>query len=415
MNTGPLLFKNAKKIIPGGTQLISKNPDKILPEFWPAYFIKAKGCEIWDLDGTKYLDMTHMSVGTCPLGYADDDVNNSVIETIKNGNMSTLLSKEEVELAKLLCEIHPWANSVRYTKSGGEAMAMAVRIARAHTGKDKILICGYHGWHDWYLSANLLGINTLKGHLMSELKPLGVPKALKGTVYPFEYNNINSLISLIEKYKKEICAIVIEPIRNVYPAKYFLETIRKISFDLKIILIFDEITSGWRLNLGGSHLHFNINPDIAILGKGMSNGFPLAAIIGKKKIMQVVEKTFISSTYWTESIGPVAALATIKKMKDNNVPQHLINCGEKVQKIWYNVAIKHNIDIDITGIYPLSRFTFKYPNADDLRKLFTKLMLKHGILAMNVFYPTFAHKQQHLNYYSESINKVFGQISKEIR
>ncbi|MFC1709969.1 aminotransferase class III-fold pyridoxal phosphate-dependent enzyme, partial [Candidatus Omnitrophota bacterium] len=240
MNKGQELYRQAKKIIPGGTQLLSKRPEMFLPDLWPAYYQKAKGCHVWDLDGRKLIDMSTMGVGSCILGYADEDVNRAVINRINKANMCTLNAPEEVELAKLFIKLHPWAQKVRYARTGGEAMAIAVRIARGYSGKDLVLFCGYHGWHDWYLASNLSDVKSLDGHLLPGLRPLGVPKGLKGTSIPFAYNDTKGFLKLINKYRNKIAAVVMEPIRNHYPQKGFLETVRKISKKTGIVLIFDE-------------------------------------------------------------------------------------------------------------------------------------------------------------------------------
>ena len=323
------LWKKAKRIIPGGTQLLSKRSEQFLPEQWPSYYKKAKGVEIWDLDGNKYIDMAYMGIGACILGYADEDVNIAVKRAIDEGSMSTLNSPEEVELTELLLNLHPWAEMVRIARTGGEAMAIAVRIARAYTKKDKIAFCGYHGWHDWYLSANLADDKSLDGHLLPGLEPLGVPRCLKGTSIPFNYNKIQELKEIISK-NKDIGVIVIEPLRHHYPEDNFLGKVREIANEIKAVLVFDEITSGWRMNVGGVHQLYNVEPDIAVYGKGISNGFPMAAIIGKGKIMDMAQRSFISSTYWTERIGPAAALATINKLRKNDVPSHLIKIGNLI-------------------------------------------------------------------------------------
>ena len=187
MGTGQDLYREAKKIIPGGTQLLSKRPEMFLPELWPAYYDKAEGCRVWDLDGREYMDASFMGLGACTLGYADPDVNKAVREAVDKGSMTTLNCPEEIDLARMLCNIHPWADMVRYSRTGGEAMAIAIRIARARTSNDIILFCGYHGWHDWYLSANLADDRALDGHLIPGLEPKGVPRPLKGTALPFEY------------------------------------------------------------------------------------------------------------------------------------------------------------------------------------------------------------------------------------
>jgi len=415
MGRGQVLYKRAKKIIPGGTQLFSKRPEMFLPDLWPAYYHKAKGCEIWDLDGKKYIDMSYMGLGSCILGYADLDVDNAVKKAVDKGSMATLNCPEEVELAKVLCKIHPWADMTRFARTGGEAVAVAVRIARAKTGKDIVLFCGYHGWNDWYLAANLANNESLDGHLLPGLKPMGVPRSLRETTIPFHYNDTEEFLRLIEKYKKKIAAVIIEPIRNYYPKKGFLETIRTQTQRYGIALIFDEVSSGWRLAVGGAHLKFKVYPDIAVFAKGISNGYPMAAIIGKRQIMQVAQATFISSTYWTERIGPTAAIATIKKLKERNVPQYVMNIGRKVKQAWRSTAIKHKIEINISGIDPLGHFSFSYKNPLVLKTLFTQLMLEKSFLSTTAFYASYAHRERHIKQYLEAVDEAFSFISKAVK
>jgi len=415
MGIAQTLYEKAKKIIPGGTQLLSKRPETFLPDLWPAYYEKAKGCRVWDLDGNKYTDMSYMGIGASILGYADKDVDSAVKTAVDKGSMCTLNCPEEVELAELLCKLHPWAEMVRYARTGGEAMAIAVRIARAKTGKDLVLFCGYHGWHDWYLSANLADNKALDGHLLPGLKPKGVPRVLKNSAIPFSYNNIKGFLSLVDKYKNKIGTVIMEPVRNYYPEKGFLETIREMTEKLKIVLIFDEITSGWRLNVGGAHLKLGVNPDIAVFGKGISNGYPMAAIIGKSEVMEVAQETFISSTYWTERIGPVAALATIRKLKERDVPSHLINIGKKIQNGWRESAEKNRLKISVSGIYPLGHFSFNYEDPLILKTLFTQLMLERGFLATDSFYASYAHREKNVEKYLEVVDEVFEFIARAIK
>ncbi len=414
MNTGQRLYAKAKKLIPGGTQLLSKRPEMFLPDLWPAYYSKARGCKIWDLDGNKYTDMSYMGIGSCILGYADEDVNKAAQAVIDAGNMATLNAPEEVTLAELLLELHPWAGMVRYARGGGEAMSVAVRIARAKTRKDTILFCGYHGWHDWYLSANLADNKTLDGHLLPGLNPLGVPRTLKGLSYPFLYNDTKGFLRLVDKYKNKIGVIILEAIRNYPPEKDFVRAIMQASKDLRAVLIVDEVSSGWRLNVGGAHLLLGLEPDIAVFAKGMSNGFPMAAIVGKRRVMEVAQDTFISSTYWTDRIGPATAIASIKKMRANNVPKHLAVVGKKIQEGWRLLAAKHGIAVEVSGIYPLSHFLFKYKNSTILKTLFTQLMLERKFLATTAFYSSFAHKDSHINEYLKAVDEVFAFIKKAI-
>lgn len=413
-NTGAELWKKAKGIIPGGSQLLSKRSEMFLPEQWPSFYKKAKGVEIWDMDNNKYIDMSYMGIGACILGYADADVNRAVKEAVDAGSMATFNCPEEVELAELLLKLNPWAGMVRYARTGGEAMAIAVRIARAHTGKDKIAFCGYHGWHDWYLAANLADDANLDGHLLPGLEPKGVPRGLKGTSIPFNYNRINELEHIINT-NADIGLIVMEPIRNNEPENNFLSSVRKLADEINAVLIFDEITSGWRLNVGGAHALYNVEPDIAVYGKAMSNGFPMAAIVGKRDVMDAAQSTFISSTYWTERIGPTASIATINKMQDKNVPRHLINIGNKIKEGWSILAKENDIDIDVSGIDPLGHFEFKCEKPLVLKTLFTQLMLENGFLASTAFYSSYAHKENHVDKYLDASGDAFEFISGAIK
>ena len=274
------LYKYAKTIIPGGVTLFSKRSELHLPNKWPAYFDKAKKIDVWDLKGKKYLDM-FCAVGTSVLGYGNDNVNKSVLKNIKKGNMTTLNCPEEVYLSKEIIKHHPWASMAKFTRGGGEANALAIRIARSCTKKKNVAFCGYHGWHDWYLSANINSKNNLDQHLMSGLNYDGIPENLKNTSFPFPYNNFEYLLKLIKK--KNIGIIKMEVMRNLKPENNFLQKVRKICNKKKIVLIFDECTSGYRQNMGGIHLNFKVNPDMAIFGKALGSGFAINAVIGKKK------------------------------------------------------------------------------------------------------------------------------------
>ncbi|MCK4781629.1 aminotransferase class III-fold pyridoxal phosphate-dependent enzyme [Candidatus Parcubacteria bacterium] len=413
MNKGIKLWNKAKKIIPGGTQLLSKRSELFLPNQWPSYFQKAKGVEVWDLDGNKFIDMSIMGVGTCILGYADEDVNRAVKKVIDESCISTLNSPEEVELAELLLKLHPWAKMARYARTGGEAIAMAIRTGRAFTGRDKVAFCGYHGWSDWYLSANLSNNKNLDGQLLPGLEPAGVPRCLKGTAIPFNYNKIEELKKVTKENK--IGVIIMEPRRERGPEKGFLEDVRKIADKTGAVLIFDEVTTGWRMNLGGIHNLYGVFPDIVIYGKAISNGFPMAVVVGKKKVMEFFQKSFISSTYWTERIGPVAAITTIKKIKKQNVPSHLNKIGNLINEGWRKLAEKHDLKINITGIPPLTTFIFDYKkNSQALHTLFTQEMLERGYLASKSVYVSYSHNERHIKEYLENVDKAFELIKNGI-
>lgn len=410
---GQTLYKRAKEIIPGGTQLLSKRPEMFLPGYWPAYYSKAKGCKIWDLDGNEYIDVSFMGIGSNVLGYANDEVDNAAKEAIMCGGMTTLNAPEEVYLAEKLLELHPWAGGVRYAKAGGEAMALACRIARAHAKKDIILFCGYHGWHDWYLAANLSNKNALDDLHIPGLEPLGVPKGLAGTNLPFHYNNIDEFNALMEKHKGNVAAVVIEPIRNDYPQDDFLQKIRKATEANGVVLVFDEVSSGFRLCAGGSHRVLGVNPDIAVFAKGMTNGYPLTAIVGKHEIMDSAQETFISSTFYTERVALAATLKSIEVYERERVWEKQSAYGRLIQNGWQKKADAAGLNIEIGGILPMSHFAIKGNESPLVYKTFvTQEMLKRGYLASNAFYTSFAHSEDIIAGYIENIGEVFMDIAK---
>jgi glutamate-1-semialdehyde aminotransferase len=411
MSKGTELYAAAKKRIPGGTQLLSKRPEMFLPEFWPGYYSKAKGCEVWDLDGNKYTDVSLMGVGANALGYAYDPVDHAAKDAIDRSGMCTLNAPEEVELADLLCSIHPWASQVRYTKTGGEAMSVAVRVMRAHSGKDVVLVCGYHGWHDWYLSANIDFGDQLANIHLAGLEPNGAPKCLSGTVRTFRYNDYAAFSELIEKYQGSIAGVVMEPIRNEYPENRFLEKVRSVCTREGLVLVFDEISSGFRLCTGGSHLKLGVTPDVAVFAKAMTNGYPLAAIIGKTEVMSSAEDTFISSTFWTERVALAATIEAIREYDRLNVSGHLERIGRKIQKGWLSICGKVGLNIEVGGIYPLSHFSFLYENALAYKTFFTQEMLKRGYLASTAFYVSLAHDDDIVDHYMETFHGVASIIA----
>jgi glutamate-1-semialdehyde aminotransferase len=409
MGTGQELYKKAKTLIPGGTMLLSKRPEMFLPDQWPSYFSKAKGIIVWDLDGKELLDMSIMGIGTNTLGYGNDEVDAAVMETVKRGNMSTLNCPEEVYLAEKLIEINPWADMVRFARSGGEANSIAIRIARAASGRDKVAICGYHGWHDWYLSANHNGGDDLSGHLLGGLSPNGVPKNLKDTVYPFNYNNFEELLSIVDN--NEIGVIKMEVVRNFGPEDNFLHKVRKLATERNIVLIFDECTSGFRETFGGIYQKYGVEPDMAMYGKTIGNGYALTAVVGKKSVMEAAQKTFISSTFWTERIGPTAALATLKVMEEIKSWEIITEIGNTMREGWQKLADIHNLSITISGIPSLSTYSFNSNKALEYKTFIAQEMLAKGYLASTNFYASTAHNEDNLNLYFEALNDVYSIIS----
>lgn len=409
LGSGQKLWKLAKKIIPGGNMLLSKRAEMFLPEQWPAYFSKAKGCIVWDLDGNEYIDMSIMGIGTNILGYGHPEVDEAVRTVLANGNMCTLNCPEEVYLAELLVELHPWSDMVRFARTGGEANAIAIRIARAATGKDKVAICGYHGWHDWYLAANLGDGQNLDGHLMPGLEPKGVPTSLRGTTLPFNYNQIDELEKLIADH--DIGLIMMEVSRSTDTEEGFLKNVRKLSTDNGIILIFDECTSGFRETFGGLHKKYCVDPDMALFGKALGNGYAITAIIGRREIMEAGQNTFISSTFWTERIGPTAGLKTLEIMEREKSWEVITEKGKYIGERWRDLAKNYNLPIECSGLPSLINFCIPVENWLKYKTLITQEMLKRGFLASNSVFVCIEHEQKIINQYFENLNPVFAMIA----
>ncbi|MFZ4776991.1 MAG: aminotransferase class III-fold pyridoxal phosphate-dependent enzyme, partial [Terrimicrobiaceae bacterium] len=406
--TGQKLWKRAKRVIPGGNMLLSKRAEMFLPDQWPAYFSKAKGCKVWDLDGREFIDMSIMGIGTNILGYGHPEVDEAVMKTVQAGNMSTLNCPEEVYLAEKLVELHPWADMVRFARSGGEANAISIRIARAASGKDKVAVCGYHGWHDWYLSANLGDDKSLDGHLLPGLEPNGVPRSLRGTVFPFNYNNFPELEALVNA--QDIGVIKMEVVRNKGPEDSFLQKVRQLATDRGIVLIFDECTSGFRETFGGLHKKFGVEPDMAMFGKALGNGYAITATIGKRAIMEAAQSTFISSTFWTERIGPTAALKTLEVMERLQSWETITATGLQIRRRWQELADKHGLKIEHWGLPSLTGFSFQSPNALAYKTLVTQEMLAKGYLVGNCVYVCIDHTPRIVEGYFEALDPLFGLI-----
>ena len=410
MGSGQKLWQRAKKVIPGGNMLLSKRSEMHLPDNWPSYFSKTSGCSVWDLDGKHYYDYHLMGVGTNLLGYSHPEVDAAVMQVIKDGNMSTLNAPEEVLLAERLVELDPWAGMVRFARSGGEANAVAIRIARAASGRDGVAVCGYHGWHDWYLSANLSDDDKLAGHLLPGLSTAGVPKSLKGNVHPFNYNDFSHLSRLVSD--NDIGVIKMEVIRNVEPSDDFLQRVRKLASDNNIVLIFDECTSGFRECFGGLHKKYNVYPDMAVYGKTLGNGYAVSAVVGREEIMQSAQSTFISSTFWTERLGSVAALKTLEVMEQVRPWETAIEIGLRVQQIWKETAEMNGLKISVSGLPALSSYSFESTDNLAYKTLTTQEFLKRGYLAGTILYASNAHDINKFDEYAAILDEVYKLIAK---
>jgi len=361
--------------------------------------------------------MAQMGIGTSILGYANNELVKATNEASLKGINCTLNSYEEFELAERLLHFCPTFNKVKFARSGGEAMAIAIRIARAATGKDKVVFSGYHGWEDWYLAANINQENTdrLSEHLLPGLEPLGVPRGLSNTAIPFLYNDIEDF-KRVMRYHDDIGIICIEGARYDLPNNEFLDEIKKVAEQKNILLISDEITSGWRMTDGGVYKLNSYDPDIVVFGKGMGGGYAISAIVGKKNCMEYANNTFISSTMWTERIGFVAALKTLEILEKNKLWEYFIKIGKKLTIGWKIKAKKYNLKLETTNFFPLATFKLCY---DDLNPyiltLFTQEMLKRGYLASSSVYISMSHTETIIDRYIDVLDEVFPLLSQAIK
>lgn len=403
------LYQRAKKLIPGATMLFSKRAENFHFVDWPTYYSRAKGNSVWDLNGKEFKDFSLMGVGANSLGYANDEVDEAVITAIHESVSSTLINVREVHLAEKLIPLHEGAEMIRFTRTGGEASAVAVRIARSYTKRERILMCGYHGWHDFYLSANLSGVETLRDQLMPGLKSGGVPSALRGTSETFTYNDFDSFNKALSS--GEIAAVIMEVQRNYAPKNGFLEHVRNETYNKGIVLIFDECSSGFRETLGGIHRKWNVNPDILILGKALGNGYAINSVSGSGKIMNSMQDSFVSSTSWSEGVGLAAGLAVYEIMERTSAFNILTEIGRKVRNAWTRTSEKFSLPIQTFGIDAMPSFSFDGDNDRLIKTLFTQLMLEKSFLATTSFNASTSHTEDDLLSYTLACEEAFESIA----
>jgi glutamate-1-semialdehyde 2,1-aminomutase len=408
LTSGDKLWRRAKKLIPGGNMLLSKRAEMHLQQGWPTYFSRTSGCRVWDLDDREFLDVGFMGIGTNILGYSYPQVDEAVRGVIDKGNLSTLNCPEEVYLAEELCTIHPWADMVKFARTGGEACAVAVRIARAASGKAGVAFCGYHGWHDWYLAANI-GQDGLEAHHLPGLEPAGVPSGLGGTMFPFLYNDLEGLRNALAT--GTIGVIYMEVQRSTPPEPGFLETVRSLADAHGAVLVFDECTSAFRKNLGGLHLIYGVSPDIATFGKTLGNGYAITAVVGRESVMQAAQSTFISSTFWTERIGPTAALAALKAMKEEEAPARIDKIGASVQERWATLSRESGLEVTIAGLPALATFSINRFDPVAAKAFVSQKLVENGILSTAAVYASIAHGEAELGRYFDELSQAFVELA----
>lgn len=389
--------------IAGYSHLLSKRFDQFSLDYWPSYYRQAIGTRVQSDSGKWYTDLSISGIGACIFGYADSDVDSSVIEVIKRGVASSLNHELEPIVAKNLLNFIPEHSQVRFAKGGGEAMAIAVRAARSFSSKSVVLFSGYHGWSDWYLAANLNNLSNLNNHLIRDLYPFGVPKELCGTSVPFEYGDINDLLAKIESNIDNLACIVMEPARSHAASPDYLISVRNIASQFNIPLIFDEISCGFRQTSGPYAGSLGVTPDIYVFAKSIGNGYPIAAITGIDSLMGVFDNTFVSSTNWSEGVGLAAANAVLKKFQDGSPEKQISDLGLHWNAVVNTVAELHSFEIITSGLPGMNYMS--HPDDPDLfRTFFTVYGLEKGFLVSGRYYPNTAQTFKNLDAYQQLLS-----------
>lgn len=395
-----LLYQKALNLIPSVTQTLAKGPQQNVKGIAPKYLQRGKGSHVWDVDGNEYIDF-NMAIGPLSLGYAYPKVDEAILAQLKDGITFSLMHPLEVEVAEMINEIIPNAESVRYSKTGADVTSAAVRIARAFTKREKILCCGYHGWHDWYISVTD--------------RNAGIPKALQDLTFTFSYNDIQSVIDSIDD---ETAAVILEPFVFEPPKNNFLQELRDVCTKNGTLLIFDEMWTGFRIALGGAQEFFNIKADLATFSKAIANGMPISVIAGRKDVMSLFEKdVFFYTTFGGEALSLAAAKATMQELKEKNVPEYLKTKG-KILKDGYN-AVAEKLGMDYTkciGYECRSLMTFDASagNPLEMKSLVQQEMIKHGILWGGFHNMSYSHTDEDINYTLKVYEDVLPVLKKAV-
>ncbi len=394
------LYNRALGLIPSVTQTLAKGPTQWIKGVAPKYLVKGKGSHVWDADGNEYIDYM-MGVGPLSLGYAYPKVDEAIRKQLEDGITFSMMHPLEVEVAEMIREIIPNAEAVRYSKTGADATSAAVRLSRAYTGKNKILCCGYHGWHDWYIAVTA--------------RNLGIPEAVQAISFTFNYNDIDSVKNSIDN---DVAAIILEPVVFNEPKDNFLHKLADLCKEKGIVLIFDEMWTGFRMALGGAQEYFGITPDLATYSKAVANGMPISILTGKKEIMQLAdEDIFFYTTFGGEALSLAATKATIEELRDKNVPKFLSDQGSKLKNGYNSIAEKLGIDFTrATGYNWRSMATFDEKAGDPLlqKSLMQQEMIKRGILWQGFHNMSFSHTDADVDYTLQAFEESLTVLKKAV-
>ena len=408
------LYRRAEALIPGRTQLISRRSSQFAHGNSPIYAGRAQGARFIDVDENEYIDWVN-AVGAVILGHADAAVDSAVKAQIDRGSIYTLNSALEIELAELLNEVIPSAEMARYTKGGGEANAVAARIARGVTGRNLILFSGYHGWHDWYQSANYL-VDPESGEFpFAGIEPIGVPAELAGTALPFAWGDLTGLRELLRAHAGEVAAIMLEPMRSELPPPNYLEGVRELARDHGAVLIFDEVSCGFRPHIGGVQAYLGVTPDMTVLAKAMSNGYPMGAVVGSRAVMEAAGRMFISSSYWSDNLGLAASLTTIRELERRDSARRFEALGAALIEKLNRALRQAGLAGSCGGVFWNPALHFDLPD-ESLRPvantIFIQEMARRGIHCNMSFKATLAHKLEDIELTANAAAETFALIKR---
>lgn len=398
------LLDDALKVIPVGSQTFSKSHYCFPVGGTPLFIEHAKGPLVWDYDGNEYIDFISALLAI-NMGYADEEINNAVINQIHSGSIFSLPNKIETEVAELIIDAIPCAEKVRFGKNGSDATSAAIRLARAYTGKEEIAVCGYHGWHDWYIG--------------STTRSLGVPKSVQALTHKFEYNDISTLEKIFDN-TESIAAVILEPMNVFYPKNGFLEGVRDLCDRHGAVLIFDETITGFRFDPGSAQALFGVTPDLTALGKGLANGFPLSAICGKHEIMDLMDSIFFSGTYAGDATALAAAKASLTKANRVNATAHIKHTGEYLISGLRAIIKNHNLEeIFTVNGHPSWSFLLisheKTPYSEELITTYLmQEMAQNGILFFGSHNLNYAHTEKEVDKLLASYNSILPSLKSAI-
>ena len=389
----------AEKVIPLGAQTFSKSKLQFPPGAAPLYIERGKANKVWDIDGNEYIDFIN-GLASINLGYCDPEVNAAVEKQLAKGTIFSLPQELECEVAELIVKMVPCAEMVRFGKNGSDATTAAIRLARAVTGREKVAVCGYHGWQDWYIG--------------STSRSLGVPQVVKNLTHKFCFNDIESLLELLDHHKNEFAAVILEPVNAVEPQDGFLEAVRTVTKNNDVILIFDETISGFRVSNGGAQEYYGVTPDLATFGKAMANGLPISAVTGRAEIMEKMEEIFFSTTFGGELLSLAAAKAVLKKLVKFPVIDTINERGcilkSELIKIIDRAGVGKIFSVSGLPCWSFLKIHSNTRKAQEIRTYIIQELCENGILSIGSHNISYANTDSDIKELTRAYENIFEKI-----